>query len=293
MVSGGTGLVGRHLVPGLQDAGHAVTVGGRRPPATGLFDSKVDVVPLLLDADRDQSISFEGMEAFVHLAFDHQPGRYRGGEGDDADGFSRRNLDGSVRLFDDAKRAGVRHCIFLSSRAVYDGLPVGSVSDENCGLAPTSLYGKVKLGAEQALRRMSGPTFGGISLRATGIYGPLQPNKWDVLAADYLAGQPVATRAGTEVHAADILQAVLLLLACDPGAVAGRRFNLSDIVVDRRDILEPLKIAAGCTHPLPQRADTSRLAVMDTAAIRALGWRPGGRDRLTETLAQLVPCWIG
>ena len=39
-----------------------------------------------------------GIGAVVHCAFAHVPGRYRGGEGDDPEGFRRANLDGSLAL---------------------------------------------------------------------------------------------------------------------------------------------------------------------------------------------------
>jgi UDP-glucose 4-epimerase len=57
-----------------------------------------------LDPEGINEDLFAGTDAVVHAAFDHLPGRYRGGEGDDPARFRRINLDGSVRLFESAKR---------------------------------------------------------------------------------------------------------------------------------------------------------------------------------------------
>lgn len=288
LVSGGTGLVGRYVVEGLLDAGYQVVVAARHPIAPEMFSRPVGYVSFSLDLDADQSHIFDDAYHFVHAAFDHLPGRYRGGEGDDPQGFRLRNLDGSVRLFEAARRVGVRRCVFLSSRAVYDGLPAGTVLSEDIPLAPSSLYGEVKFGAEQVLAELSGPGFAGTSLRATGVYGDVRPNKWDGLFADYLAGRPVGSRAGSEVHGRDLAKAVLLLLEADTTKVSGKTFNVSDIVTDTREILSFLRDATGSEYPLPEPADRTTVAEMATERIRALGWEPGGRFLLEETVARLA-----
>lgn len=288
LVSGGTGLVGRYVVEALLLAGYDVTVGGRRAPQVSLFSRPVRFVPLLLDADLDQITAFDEAYFFVHAAFDHVPGQYRGGEGDDPSGFRRRNLDGTVSLFETARRAGVRRCVFLSSRAVYDGVASGTELVEDLELAPQTLYGAVKLTAEQVLRDLTSPGFAGTSLRLTGVYGDLRPNKWDELIDDYRAGRPIAARAGSEVHGRDVGQAVRLMLESEAAKVSGQVFNVSDIVTDRHDILALVHAATHCPHPLPEASDKSAVAEMPTARIRALGWQPGGQTLLQETVRRLA-----
>jgi nucleoside-diphosphate-sugar epimerase len=273
LVSGGTGLVGRYVVDGLIGAGHDVTVGGRHAP-----------IPLTLDPTLDQREQFSCIDAFIHLAFDHLPGRYRGGEGDDPARFRKLNHEGSVKLFEDAKAAGVKRCIFLSSRAVYDGLPAGSVLKEDMDPSPDSLYGQIKLESEQALIRLSSSNFITISLRATGIYGHHRPNKWDAMFENYHAGKPVTPRAGSEVHGDDLAAAILLLLKADADTVNGKAFNISDIVTDTREILSLYAQASGVSHPLPAPADHGSVSVMDTTCLTSLGWQPGGHQRLVTTL---------
>lgn len=284
LVSGGTGLVGRYVVEALLSGGYDVIVGGRSQPPTALFSRPVEFRPLSLDPEFDSSALFDDSYVFVHAAFDHAPGKYRDGEGDDPARFRWLNLDGTVRLFEAAKRAGVRRVVFLSSRAVYDGLDPASPLVETADLRPTSLYGEMKLLAEQVLGQMSGPGFTGVSLRLTGVYGHLRPNKWDGLFSDYLEGRAVPARAGSEVHGRDVGQAVRLMLESDATKVGGEVFNVSDLVSDTHEILSALKSATGSPHPLPKPADKSRVAEMVTDKIRHLGWKPGGLSLMESTV---------
>ncbi len=301
LVSGGTGLVGRYVVDGLLRAGHAVKLGGRSPSISALAGEKSEklaeggdrptssaFITLTLDPTLDQREQFAGIDTFVHLAFDHLPGRYRGGEGDDPARFRRLNHDGSVKLFEDAKAAGVKRCIFLSSRAVYDGLAAGSVLVEDMALSPDSLYGQIKLESEQALAALSSSSFITTSLRATGVYGERHPNKWDALFEDYLAGKPGAPRAGSEVHGDDLAAAINLLLEQDAGKVNAQALNISDMVTDTCEILTLFARYAGKHHPFPAPADHTVVSTMNTTRLQALGWQPGGKPLLHKTLERLA-----
>lgn len=287
LVSGGTGTVGRFVVEALLHAGRDVRVMGRKPPSDGFFSAPVGFVEGSLDPARDQSAAFVGVRHVVHAAFDHAPGKYRGGEGDDPATFRRRNIDGSVALFEAAKRAGVERSIFLSSRAVYGVQPPGAKLTEDTEPRPDTLYGDVKLEAERALAALSDNRFSGVSLRVTGVYGPAghgQPHKWADLFRDYLAGRPIAPRHATEVHGADVAAAVLLAL--DAPSVQSV-LNVSDIVVDRRDLLRLVQQITGCPHPLPP-ASSEPLNEMNTDRLCAMGWRPGGINLLRRSVPALL-----
>lgn len=290
LVSGGSGFVGRFIVEHLLASGCQVAVGGRSPPAPSFFSQPVDYIPLRLDPDRDQIAAFYDVYHFVHASFEHVEGRYRGGEGDDPAGFRRANLDGSVRLFEEARAAGVRRCVFLSSRAVY-GKTSSPVLDEATTPEPDTLYGEVKLAAENALKSLTAPGFVTTSLRVTGVYGPAghcRCHKWSGLFADYLAGKPVRPRIGTEVHGDDVAQAVRLMLEADAAKVSGMVFNVSDVLTDNREILLVIQSATGCPHALPPTADPSGFKEMSTERLRALGWLPGGSERLAATIRELA-----
>ncbi len=276
-VTGGTGLVGRFIVNGLLAEGHDVTVMTRTPPRSGFFSRPVAHQPFDLD---DQSFQIGGLDAVVHAAFDHLPGRYRGGEGDDPEGFVRRNLDGSNRLFRAAEGANAR-VIFISSRAVYGQLRGALTEDMVC--APDTLYGQAKLQAEQML--MSSGQRATI-LRATGVYGapgPGQQHKWADLFADFAAARPIAPRVGTEIHGDDLARAVSLGLSGAQGV-----YNLTDLLLDRRDLLAEWQRITGITGQLPDRADADGYGEMSMARLNDLGLRPGGMEKLRETLRRIA-----
>jgi UDP-glucose 4-epimerase len=272
LVTGGTGYVGRFIVAGLRQAGHGVTLLGRTPWAPIALHpwSLGDAAPELPAAD-----------ALVHCAFDHAPGAYRGGEGRDPDGFWARNHDGSRALFDAAVRAGVSRVVFLSSRAVHADARRGEILRETDPVEPDTLYGRLKLALERDL--LARPGIKAAAPRATGVYGVAPGSghhKWQALFADYLGGRTVAPRAGTELHGGDLAAAVQLLLEGGSSGV----FNASDILIDRRDLLARVRARTGCPHPLPARAAGPPPGVLDTGKLRALGWRPGGLDRLERFL---------
>lgn len=261
-VTGASGIVGGFIAAAARSAGH-----------------QVDTLP---GWRLGQPAQLDGCGALVHAGFAHAPGKYRGGEGDDPAGFVASNLDGTLRLFADARAQGVGQVVFLSSRAVHDGHPAGTLLPDGTPVRPEGLYGQVKAQAEAALAGMHG--LAGASIRATGVYGRGQGNKWAGLFRDYLSGRAIAPRVATELHGGDLAAAVLLVIA-RRGTGA---FNASDIVLDRRDLLGRVAALTGCRHPLPPAADASRLSVMTCERLRALGWRPGGMARLDAELPLML-----
>jgi nucleoside-diphosphate-sugar epimerase len=143
--------------------------------------------------------------------------------------------------------------------------------------------------AEAALLGLAAPDFDPSVLRITGVYGgPAAGNKWTPLVQAWLAGEVVAPRAGTEVHGRDVAEAVRLMLECRAEQLSGDVFNVSDILVDTRDILRIAAEAIGNGRPLPDAADVSGINVMTTDRLRSLGWRPGGLDLFRREVAALT-----
>lgn len=271
LLTGGSGQLGAFVAPALGEAGHEIIPLARNPAPGALRWSLADPAPALPPAD-----------ALVHLAFDHAPGRYRGGEGDDPARFLALNRDGSLALFAAARAAGVRRIVFLSTRAVYGDSRRGEILRETDAPAPDSLYGAMKLQVEHAAPHAT-------HLRATGVYGlprGAEAHKWTGLFADYLAGRPIAPRAATEIHGADLAAAILILL--DAPAAAGP-FNASDLLLDRHDLLAAVAARTGCRHPPPPRASGPPPGVLACDRLRALGWRPAGGARLAAFLDEIFP----
>ena len=271
-ITGATGLVGYPVAARLIDRGHDVTVFGRTPLPGAAH------VPWRLG---DPGPDLSGLDHLIHSALSHDRDRYRGGEGDDPAGFTALNLDGSLALWQAARAAGV-HVVFLSSRAVYDGHPPGTALHEDLPLAPDSLYGRVKLAAERALGD------GGVSLRATGVFGPPVPgrrHKWADLLEAHARGAVVPPGIGTEVHSDDVARAVDLVV---DRRIVGEALNLSGIVLDRRDLLRTVERLTGRIGPLPPASDPGTVSEMRTDRLRALGWVPSGPEAVEATLRLLI-----
>jgi len=118
----------------------------------------------------------------------------------------------------------------------------------------------------------------------TGVYGDLRPNKWDQMFETYRSGGVIEPRAGTEVNGSDVGSAVRLMLEAEASRIAGESFNVSDILTDRSEILSHVDNG----RRLPEKADLSRVRVMPTAKIEALGWRGGGKPLLAQTIRRLA-----
>ncbi|MEV8465483.1 NAD(P)-dependent oxidoreductase [Fluviibacterium sp. DFM31] len=282
LITGGTGYLGRFVVTEALAAGDHITLLSRRRPEGGTGWIPFDLATPPADLPT--------ADALIHCAFDHLPGRYRGGEGDDRQGFLTRNHDGSVALFQAARAAGIGRVIFLSSRAVYGAYPRPTLLTEDLPPRPDTLYGQMKWQVEQAFVGMRTPGFCPVSLRATGVYGAPTLggwHKWADLFADFTAGKSLAPRQGTEVHGADLAAALRLCLTAPASRVAARTFNVSDILLDQRELLAAYAARQGLRHPLPAAAPPPGPNVMDCTALRTLGWRPGGWAQLQRFLDSL------
>lgn len=294
-ITGGTGLVGRFIAEHFLGHGADVTVAGRTPPAPGFFSKAVRFASFSLSQPEDYPNLVEGHDLVVHGAFDHVPGRYRGGEGDDPEGFRTRNLDSSKLLHDAAANAGAARFVFLSSRAVYGSPPPGTLLTEDTIAPDASLYGTVKAEAERYFARPISASLVSTSLRITGVYGPSgpgRPHKWDELFHQYTSGDAIAPRPATEVHGEDVARAVSCVAEAPAHDVAGQSFNVSDIIVDRADILAPLSDRLNDAPPLPPRGDQRQVSPMATAKLEALGWRPSGRALFDQTVAKMADDFI-
>ncbi len=279
-VTGATGLVGYWIARHLSTQGHDVAALGRR--ATGI----PGVGHLAYDLARTPP-QLSDFDALVHAAFSHVPGRYRGGEGDDPEGFQQRNLDGTLRLFEAA--SGLGRIVFLSSRAVYGAFPAGTELDETLAPRPDTLYGRVKHEAEVALAQIRGHA--GISLRVTGVYGAAPPgreHKWFNLFRSFEAGARIEPRCASEVHADDLARAVELVLTASRQVLGDGIFNVSDFVLDRHDLLRSYAGITGVEGTLPRRADAASVSRMSTRRLHDLGWRPGRQHALASNLAAMI-----
>ena len=292
-ITGATGIVGQFVARRLLAEGVAVRALSRAPTPHAAFASIEWLAGDLQDAGVVERL-VDGVDAVVHCAYQHEPGRYRGGEGDNRCSYWRANLLAGIELMERARRAAVSRLVLISSRAVFgrNSPAPDSVGDNDCPV-PDSFYGALKLALEahaSAFSASDGVCYA--SLRSTGVYGlvdPLENSKWFDIASAVLHGRPLPpARLATEVHGSDLAAAVWLLLQAADEDIAGRAFNCSDLLIDTRDVMASLATCLNAPVDLPPAAQRTPRHALRAQALQALGWRPGGEALLRQVLEDLA-----
>jgi nucleoside-diphosphate-sugar epimerase len=255
------------------------------------FDTPIEWVEGTLRSKKALAKLVNGADAVIHLAYQHAPGRYRGGEGDNLSGWLETNVNGSLKLLLAARDAGVSRFLFLSSRAVFSRTLPGRVLDESHPISPDTHYGAYKAAVEAMVRSFGHA--GGMqtcSLRATGIYGmtyPLERSKWWDLVAQVAAGKPVqSTRAGTEVHGEDVARVIWELLV-RPGR-ADDIVHISDLIISHRDIVRQTRAVLGQPGPLPAPPPAPPANMLVCRRLQELGIGLSGWPAFEQTISRLV-----
>jgi UDP-glucose 4-epimerase len=290
LVTGAAGFVGTSLCSVL-----AATYTVRRvlrtpsPPLDGCEDWVVgDLVSApLADACAD-------VEAIVHLAARTHVMDQNSAATEAA--YQRTNVEGTHRLAETARHAGVCRFVFLSSIKVNGEATHGTPYTEISPATPEDAYGRSKLAAEQALTAVAGTAMETVILRPPLLYGPGVKGNLLALMRALARGVPLPLGAldnRRSLLGIDNLVSALTLALTHPAA-AGRTF----LVADGEDLSSPQLtrlIAAGLDTParlLPvpapllslagaltgKRAAVARLTgslQVDARAIRsALNWQP-------------------
>jgi nucleoside-diphosphate-sugar epimerase len=168
-VTGGTGFLGRHLVPVLCRAGYSVRVLTRDASAhTWLhhYPSVQIVTGDLLDKDA-VARGVQGCRYVVHAG-----GMFRfwGNE----QGFLETNAQGTEHVIAAAHAAGVERVIHISTAAVIGQPDPTRIIDESTPARPADPYQRSKLQAEQiAIRYYEEKQLPVVILRPGAYYGPL------------------------------------------------------------------------------------------------------------------------
>lgn len=293
-VTGATGFIGRYIVRRLAEAGHRLRC-WYRPAANrdqiGVAPDALEWAPGDLGDPTAADDLVRGCDAVVHSAL-YRPGAgFMGAEGDLIK-FLDRNLLGTVRLIEAARRAGVARFVFLSTCAVHDDILDDRPLDEAHPLWPHSHYGAHKAAIEAFVSSFGrGQGYPICALRPTGVYGLAHPparSKWFDLVGRVARGEDVTcARGGKEVHADDVARAVVLLIEQPVAAIAGQAFNCCDRYVSEFEVATLAKEIAGAAGRVLGGPSQPKHQIV-TAKLERLGMTFGGRPRLVETVTQLV-----
>ncbi|MBI1279809.1 MAG: NAD-dependent epimerase/dehydratase family protein [Anaerolineaceae bacterium] len=289
-ITGATGYVGRFVAAELQHRGMQVRALSRAHSDRSGFAQPVEWVTGDLRDENAIHQLVQNVDAVVHLAYEHVPGKYRDGEGDNLPAWLDANLNGSLRLLQASAQAGVKRFIFLSSRAVFSRTEAGRVLDENHPISPDSHYGAYKAAVESFLQSFAHTAnMSTCSVRATGVYGlthPVERSKWWELVQAVLNDHPINTnRGGTEVHGADVAKAIVVLLTRPKLDIPV--LHLSDLYVTTGEIVRIAQALSGHAGELPPPSPEP-INVMVSRYLADLGIMLGGTPLLEKTIGELV-----
>ncbi|MEZ6063256.1 MAG: NAD(P)-dependent oxidoreductase [Planctomycetaceae bacterium] len=291
-VTGATGFLGHYIVNKMHEVGNSCRCWYRSEsdcyePGDGGMD--VTWVRGELGDERSCVALLEGCDAVVHSGLHRTGDTFRGGEGDITE-FVQKNVVGSVQLIEAARRLHVRRFVFISTCAVHEKILDDRPLDETHPLWMTTHYGAYKAAIEQFVHSYGfGAGYTICALRPTGIYGlhhvPSR-SKWYDLVRRVAAGETVEChRGGKEVHAADVAEAVDILLHAD--AVAGEVFSCYDRYISDCEVAELAKEISGSDAVINGECPVPRHQIVSDK-IKGLGMQFGGDRLLRHTVEQLV-----
>jgi UDP-glucose 4-epimerase len=212
LVTGASGLIGRHTVDLLLERGEQIRTLQRGPAG----DPRVEHVSADVRTDLAAlCAAARGCRGVVHLAGRGDVGESRR----DPVGYAQLNAMGALHALEAARTAGAAF-VLASSQRVY---PLGpGLCHEDDPLAPDSPYGYAKWAAELWCR-MASEHFGVPTtvLRFFSIYGPGQQAHGgsgvvSIFAAAARAGEPLVIQSAGRrdfTHALDVAEAIALALA--------------------------------------------------------------------------------
>ena len=174
LVTGGAGFIGSHLVEALLDRGDMVRVldnfsSGKKENLAGILD-KIELITADLQDQASLVTALQDIDLVYHqAAFVSGPLSI-----DEPEKCFAINVNGTVRLLEEAIKTGVKRVVLASSAAVYGDNPAVPLS-ENVGLDPKTPYATSKAVGELYTRLYSDLLgLEVVALRYFNVFGPRQ-----------------------------------------------------------------------------------------------------------------------
>ena len=229
LVTGGSGFTGVHLVRALVDRGDTVTVldisEGDPIDVTPLKEQGVRFIKGSVDDAERLAECIPGQEVVFHLASAFRD-IHQG-----APLFERIDVEGTRRLLQAARQAGVKRVVHCSTQGVHGSLPKGEVpGNEDTPMKPIDYYCEAKVAAEAVCDEFIAEGMDIVGIRPTSIYGPGDTHGWLKLFRACKKGRFLMIGSGNvcnhPVYVGNLVDA--FLLAAEVPAARGRSYLVGD-----------------------------------------------------------------
>jgi nucleoside-diphosphate-sugar epimerase len=240
-------------------------------PATAQLEKyswPFEVVPFDLATKTDAAPTLDGVEVLVHTAGVIHVNRTRD--------WYDVNTAGTIHLASEAKRAGVKRFVFVSSIAAAGKSRPGTDLVESDESKPMHHYGKSKLLAERGIMALHEPgVFDVVVLRPSMFYGPPVPQRHVEIYKRILHGRMPLVGGGkyrrSVIHIENLTQAVRLAMT-SPNAPGQTYFIVDRPVYTTFDVVEAMADALGTrARYVPIPAVMAETAYQIDRAVSALG----------------------
>lgn len=235
LLTGSGGYIGIVTAPYLIERGHEVVGVDTGYYESGwLFHSGQRQPAIIVQDIRRLTVSdLIGFDAVVHMAE----------LSNDPLGQLNRELtfqinhQGSVKLAQAAKAAGVTRFVYMSSCSVYGIGEEGEIKTEESPVNPQTAYAECKVLVERDLAQLADDSFSPVFLRNATAFGPSPRQRFDVVLNNlaglaWTTGKIAMVSDGTPwrplVHILDIAQAVACALEAPREAIHNQVFNVGD-----------------------------------------------------------------
>lgn len=244
-VTGGTGFLGRNLIPCLVERGHTIRVLTRTPeqhPWLNAYEPVEVVAGDVTDAKRVQE-TMRGCRYAIHAA-----GLFRmWGRPQD---FERTNVQGTRHVAEAARHHHVERLVHVSTIAVIGHPQPGQIIDETHPPSPADAYQRSKLAGEAVIHSTAERGLPAVILRPGAFYGPYGRYAFNRLFfEDPLKGLLIKVDGGKNiifpVYIGDVAAAICNALHC---GATGETYNICGDPLTHNEANDIVSDAAGMTR---------------------------------------------